>query len=376
MNHNEEGPILGPISGELAVPGMNHIINNNSVIPMLPNLPYAAAHLGLYHQHLIQQMRLMPYFHQYFQSLSIPKFSSNYGTESSQVCSAENSACKKPPYSYVALIAMAIDSAPTKRMTLAGIYRYITDRFPYYRDNREGWQNSIRHNLSLNECFVKIPKDREKSRGKGCYWTLDPVIADRMFEGGNFRRRRRQRSRQYQRFSPVTAPTYPQSPGGYLSSESGKQPISFDQLNDQSIFPEPIDVSKLMKQILKEDNPELGMNLSKKPPHCFIGQDLSDLTRKLNSVDIELISRENEPYPEDCGVINLSKKPERNQLEIIRLTKEDCSKEILNLSKKSTFTIDSLMRRSPEPPRSSGTSEDGEETDSCNEDDAMSDKCF
>lgn len=75
MNHNEEGPILGPISGELAVPGMNHIINNNSVIPMLPNLPYAAAHLGLYHQHLIQQMRLMPYFHQYFQSLSIPKFS-------------------------------------------------------------------------------------------------------------------------------------------------------------------------------------------------------------------------------------------------------------------------------------------------------------
>ncbi|CAF0731386.1 unnamed protein product [Rotaria sordida] len=100
-----------------------------------------------------------------------------------------NRRAEKPPYSYIALIVMAINSAPTKKMTLSEIYSFLQQSFPFFRSTYMGWKNSVRHNLSLNECFIKLPKAMGRT-GKGHYWTIAPD-SDCMFDDNCMRRRPR-----------------------------------------------------------------------------------------------------------------------------------------------------------------------------------------
>lgn len=93
----------------------------------------------------------------------------------------------RPNDSYFAMIGKAIISSPTGRMALHEIYNYIRKNYPYYkRVNPAGWKNSVRHNLSLNECFIKAGKCEEC---KGHYWAIHPAnIQD--FSRGDFNRRK------------------------------------------------------------------------------------------------------------------------------------------------------------------------------------------
>uniref|UniRef100_A0A8D2AIR4 Forkhead box protein H1 n=1 Tax=Sciurus vulgaris TaxID=55149 RepID=A0A8D2AIR4_SCIVU len=79
----------------------------------------------------------------------------------------------KPPYTYLAMIALVIQAAPSRRLKLAQIIRQVQAVFPFFRDDYEGWKDSIRHNLSSNRCFRKVPKDPAKPQAKGNFWAVD-----------------------------------------------------------------------------------------------------------------------------------------------------------------------------------------------------------
>ncbi|CAI4219484.1 unnamed protein product [Parascedosporium putredinis] len=94
----------------------------------------------------------------------------------------------KPQFSYAQMITQSILHTDDGKLNLNGIYNFIMDNYAYYRHQEPaGWQNSIRHNLSLNKAFEKVPRSTDEP-GKGMKWQIVNEYKDEMirnaFKGG------------------------------------------------------------------------------------------------------------------------------------------------------------------------------------------------
>ncbi|MCJ1409084.1 hypothetical protein MMC19_003161 [Ptychographa xylographoides] len=107
---------------------------------------------------------------------------------------------------YAQLIYRALKSVPGHRMVLKEIYEWFERNTEKAKNNSsKGWQNSIRHNLSMNGAFKKVdhlpPTDDGK---KGFVWVLDPSALEKGVESTT-RYRKAGSSRKIGRTEPAAA---------------------------------------------------------------------------------------------------------------------------------------------------------------------------
>ncbi|XP_067049699.1 forkhead box protein C1-B-like [Acropora muricata] len=151
--------VWGPYSPAFGPSAMDHVLKPSSS-PMWPMCSFGGPAYPSFWKERFSQFRFAPYSDE-----------------------------EKPSQSYIGLIAEAILSSPEEKLILSDIYNYILSHYPYFRNKGTGWRNSIRHNLSLNDCFVKAGRS---PNGKGHFWAISTLYYDD-FRRGDFRRRRIQK---------------------------------------------------------------------------------------------------------------------------------------------------------------------------------------
>ncbi|MEE6508006.1 hypothetical protein FKM82_018208 [Ascaphus truei] len=77
----------------------------------------------------------------------------------------------RPHITFRELIFQAIESTEDHKATTQEIYAYIIGKYPYYRSKNEphNWQNTVRHNLSVQQCFFRVMPRENENR---CCWEV------------------------------------------------------------------------------------------------------------------------------------------------------------------------------------------------------------
>ncbi|XP_048524044.1 forkhead box protein O isoform X3 [Dendroctonus ponderosae] len=129
--------------------------------------------------------------------------------------------------SYADLITQAITTSPDKRLTLSQIYEWMVQNVPYFKDKGDsnssaGWKNSIRHNLSLHNRFMRV---QNEGTGKSSWWMINPDAKPGKsprrravsMETSKFEKRRGRVKKKVEMMRNGTLPDQPPSPSSSVS---------------------------------------------------------------------------------------------------------------------------------------------------------------
>ncbi|TNN75027.1 Forkhead box protein B1 [Liparis tanakae] len=130
------------------------------------------------------------------------------GEEETTTATSTGSGPEKPKQSYVALISKAILGSEQKKLLLCDIYQWIMDHFPYFKSKDKNWRNGVRHNLSLNGCFIKAGRS---DYGKGHFWAIHSTNYQDFANGDYQCRRARRRGRREAGPIPLSYCCFPQT---------------------------------------------------------------------------------------------------------------------------------------------------------------------
>ncbi|KAB7494149.1 Forkhead box protein J1 [Armadillidium nasatum] len=193
----------------------------------------------------------------------------------------------KPPYSYATLIGMAMKENDNK-MTLSAIYKWIKEHFIFYKTADQSWQNSIRHNLSLNKCFIKVARSKDEP-GKGGFWKLDPEYADSLVDGV-FKKRRPSKS---------TAPPATKSKRKKIFPYSHQTQVETQKQKDMEELMRQKEQDEAVRSLLQPVQASYMPPPTDKPPSIsamYIHQDMSDQVNPTSSL---LVDEGGNPLKED-----------------------------------------------------------------------------